>query len=79
MEGHIESAVGPLGHASSAQRRCPIPVTAQQDVLRALLAKGKDTAFGKDHDLKDGLSVAEFQARVPVRDYEGFEDTWNGP
>ena len=48
------------------------PVKAQWDVLSALLAKGKATAFGRDHDLKDGLSVAEFQARVPVRDYEGL-------
>ena len=48
------------------------PVAAQQDVMAALLAKGKATAFGRDHDLKDGLSVAAFQARVPVRDYEGL-------
>ena len=48
------------------------PVIAQRDVLSALLAKGKATAFGRDHGLKDGLSVAEFQARVPVRDYEGL-------
>ena len=48
------------------------PVTAQQDVLSALLAKGQNTAFGRDHDLRDDLTVEAFQARVPVRDYEGL-------
>ena len=45
---------------------------AQQGVLDRLLAKGARTAFGKDHGLRPGLSVAEFQSQVPVRDYEGL-------
>ena len=48
------------------------PQSVQHEVLQSLVSKGKATAFGRDHDLQDGLSVAEFQARVPVRDYEGL-------
>ena len=48
------------------------PQSVQREVLQSLVSKGKATAFGRDHDLQDGLSVAEFQARVPVRDYEGL-------
>ena len=48
------------------------PRGAQQGVLDMLLAQGARTAFGKDHGLRPGLSVAEFQSQVPVRDYEGL-------
>ena len=48
------------------------PRGAQQGVLDRLLAQGARTAFGKDHGLRPGLSVAEFQSQVPVRDYEGL-------
>ena len=48
------------------------PRGAQQGVLDSLLAQGARTAFGKDHGLRPGLSVAEFQSQVPVRDYEGL-------
>ena len=48
------------------------PRGAQQGVLDRLLTQGARTAFGKDHGLRPGLSVAEFQSQVPVRDYEGL-------
>ena len=48
------------------------PVQAQRAVLQGLLRRGSRTAFGADHGLKEGMSVAEFQRAVPVRDYEGL-------
>ena len=48
------------------------PGDAQREVLASLLARGARTTFGRDHGLREGMSVAEFQARVPVRDYEGL-------
>jgi hypothetical protein len=49
------------------------PAEAQAAVLRSLLAGAEKTAFGRDHDLRAGLTAAEFQERVPVRDYEGLK------
>ena len=48
------------------------PGDTQREVLASLLARGARTAFGRDHGLRTGMSVSEFQARVPVRDYEGL-------
>ena len=48
------------------------PGDAQREVLASLLAHGARTAFGRDHGLRAGMSVAEYQTRVPVRDYEGL-------
>ena len=48
------------------------PVQAQDAVLQSLLRDGSRTAFGADHGLSEGMSVAEFQRAVPVRDYEGL-------
>ena len=48
------------------------PVQAQDSVLQSLLRDGSRTAFGADHGLNEGMSVAEFQRAVPVRDYEGL-------
>ena len=53
------------------------PRGAQQGVLDMLLAQGARTAFGQDHGLRPGLSVAEFQSQVPVRDYEGMRPYMN--
>jgi len=39
-------------------------------VLNDLIAKGKQTAFGKDHGLADVKTHADFKKQVPIRDYE---------
>lgn len=53
------------------------PAAAQERTLLRLLALAKDTAFGRAHDLGRVRSVAEFQARVPLRRYEEFwRDFW---
>lgn len=48
----------------------------QHDTLLRLVRRAKDTRFGKDHDFAHISSVQDFQARVPVRDYEYFWTTY---
>jgi hypothetical protein len=48
------------------------PVEAQDRVLKMLVQKAARTAFGKDHDFASIQTIADFQARVPVVDYEGI-------
>ena len=38
--------------------------------FRKLIEKGKNTAFGRDHDFVNIRSYEDFKARVPIRDYE---------
>lgn len=46
------------------------PVEAQQQVFKELIAKAKDTVFGKDHDFQNISSYSQFASQVPIRDYE---------
>ncbi len=46
----------------------------QHDTLLRLVRKARDTKFGRDHDFSRISSVADYQARVGIRDYEWF---WN--
>ena len=46
----------------------------QSRQLLKLIAKAKNTKFGKDHGFATIKSVADFQAKVPLRNYEQF---WN--
>ncbi|MEM7368225.1 MAG: GH3 auxin-responsive promoter family protein [Bacteroidota bacterium] len=43
----------------------------QDRTFRSLIQTARHTAFGKAHDFQSIQSVEDFQARVPVRDYEG--------
>ena len=44
----------------------------QERTLLKLVNKAADTAFGRIHAFKQINSIADFQARVPLRDYESF-------
>jgi hypothetical protein len=46
------------------------PAAAQQRELLKLVRTARDTKFGKDHDFASVSTVADFQARVPLRRYE---------
>lgn len=48
------------------------PRAAQLAILRRILRANAATAFGREHGFHDVASVAEFRARVPARDYDGF-------
>tara|TARA_B100000768_G_scaffold179942_2_gene198744 strand:+ start:4997 stop:6517 length:1521 start_codon:yes stop_codon:yes gene_type:complete len=45
----------------------------QQRLLQHLLERAQFTAFGRDHGLKKGMSLQQYQSAVPVRDYEGLK------
>jgi hypothetical protein len=52
----------------------------QHATLLKLVRKARNTRFGRDHDFSRISSVADYQARVPVRDYEFFWNTyWKEP
>ena len=71
----------PLLRLWSSHRRARLgaqdPAAAQQRTLAHLLRRARDTRFGRDHGFGSIRSVAEYQARVPLRRYESFQrDYW---
>ncbi len=50
------------------------PVHCQERELIGLVSRASDTQFGRDHGFDKIRSIADFQARVPLRHYE---DMWN--
>ena len=48
----------------------------QHNTLLSLVRRARNTRFGRDHDFDRISSVADFQARVPVREYEFFWNTY---
>lgn len=51
------------------------PAAAQARELAKLVRAARGTAFGRDHDFASIRTVADFQARVPLRRYE---EMWDG-
>lgn len=49
------------------------PVKSQQKVFNHLVAHGKGTVFGKDHQFETITSHQDFVERVPIRDYEDLK------
>ena len=49
------------------------PGVAQIKQLNEILKSSENTAFGKDHNLREGMSLASFQKNVPVNGYEGIK------
>ncbi len=46
------------------------PVESQRALLAHLMAKGAETAFGREHGLGEARTLKEFKSRVPVRTYD---------
>ncbi len=44
----------------------------QEQTLLKLVARARDTRFGSKHDFRSIRTIADYQARVPVRKYEAF-------
>jgi GH3 auxin-responsive promoter. len=56
------------------------PAAAQERQLLRLVNKASDTRFGRDHGFAGIRSIADFQARVPLRTYnQHWEDYWKEP
>jgi acyl-CoA synthetase (AMP-forming)/AMP-acid ligase II len=54
--------------------------SAQEQALLRLVRYAQDTRFGRDHDFAGVRSVADYQRRVPLRDYEAFwSEYWREP
>ena len=49
-------------------------VEIQDQLLRQLVKKAAQTKFGQDHEFSSISSVKEFQAKVPIRDYEELKE-----
>lgn len=49
------------------------PVQAQEKTFKKLIKKARATQFGKDHNFENINTIADFQERVPIRDYEAFK------
>ena len=49
------------------------PVETQKEVFKNIIAIAKDTEFGKDHGFAGIHTFADFQKKVPVRDYEDLK------
>jgi len=45
----------------------------QQTLLRHVLAANAETEFGRSHNFSSIHSVHEYQQRVPLRDYDGYQ------
>ncbi len=67
---------GPLFRAIAGRRARELaqqdPVAAQEKVLRKLVRKAAATTFGRDHCFSGIATVADYQARVPLRRYDDF-------
>lgn len=59
--------------AHSTRRWSTRPSQSQRRVFQELVSSAEHTAFGRDHDFSSIQSYADFQARVPVRDYEDLK------
>lgn len=52
------------------------PAESQRKMLRGLVRTARQTRFGRDHGFDRIVDVADFQARVPLRQYEDFWDNY---
>jgi hypothetical protein len=49
------------------------PVYIVEKDFKQLINKGRNTAFGHDHDFDNIKNYDDFKKRVPIRDYEGLK------
>src|SRR5690606_33676233 len=50
------------------------PGEVQQELLKNLIAKARNTEIGKQYDFSSIRNYETFAARVPVKDYEDYKD-----
>lgn len=65
------------GHLRRRRLASRDPVADQKRVFDHLIARGRATRFGRDHDFAMIGSIRAFQERVPLRTWEDFwQDYW---
>jgi hypothetical protein len=52
-------------------------IAVQEATLRRLVSTARDTEFGLAHGFSRIRTVADYQTRVPLRDYLGFKPLWD--
>ncbi|MBY0346977.1 MAG: GH3 auxin-responsive promoter family protein, partial [Hydrotalea flava] len=58
-------------HIHKTIRKSMLSAVADQEaIFKMLLKVGKNTKFGKDHQMQEINSYAEFAEKIPIRDYE---------
>jgi hypothetical protein len=68
-----------LAHRRTRELDAMDAAKAQANAILKLVRTAKNTRFGRDHHFAEIGSVADYQARVPVRSYEYFWDNyWKG-
>ncbi len=76
----IGSIIKGLIQARDAVTSQPKPDEAQVEVLRSLLKKAENTAFGKHYKFDEILESddikAEFSSRIPIFDYNKINEEW---
>ncbi|GAB2774386.1 GH3 family domain-containing protein [Salinimicrobium soli] len=76
----IGSLIKGLIHATDAVTSEPDGIEAQEKVLRELLKKAKDTAFGKHYNFEELLKSddlrREYASKVPFFDYNKINKEW---
>lgn len=67
--------IRPFAHniARSIDRWSSDAIARQEKILYQLVAKARDTAFGRDHHFSEIRSYADFINAVPIRDYEDLK------
>ncbi|MFZ5978147.1 MULTISPECIES: GH3 auxin-responsive promoter family protein [Hydrotalea] len=61
-------------HIHKTIRKSMLSAVADQEaIFKMLLKVGKNTKFGKDHQMQEINSYAEFAEKIPIRDYEQFK------
>jgi hypothetical protein len=66
-------AGGSLPAWSSFRSALHRPAEVQQNLLRSLLARNADCAYGRAHGFHEIKTYEEFTRRIPIADYEEFE------
>ncbi len=67
---------------SCLEEDCKNPEAAQLRILREILKRSANTAYGLEHKLASVNTIAEFRRAVPISDYEAhrpyIDRIWNG-
>lgn len=66
-------------HLAARRRARRDPAATQARTLQRLVAAAAQTRFGRDHDFAGIRTLADFQARVPLRTFEAFDAAYFAP
>ncbi len=60
--------------AASFERATHDPTAAQEALLRRMMAKNRDTEYGREHGFGEVRGFADYRTRVPVVDFEDIRE-----